>query len=299
MTNSPPLPDLLAFAAVARHRSFSRAAEEIGVSRSALSHTLRTLEQRLQLRLLNRTTRSVALTEDGADLLARLLPVLGDLDEIFADLAEQRGEPRGTLRINAPDQAARLLMRHVVPDFLALHPRMQVDLSIDGRFVDIVTQGFDAGVRLAEAVPQDMIAVPFAGPLRFVAVAAPAYLAQHPAPHVPADLAAHRCIRQRLPGGSFYQWEFERDGRAETVDVPGVLTLNNNPLMAEAAAAGLGIAYVPETVARDALEAGRLQLVLEPFCPPSPGLCLYYPGRRHVPAGLRAFITLLKQRLPD
>ncbi len=298
MTNSPPLPDLLAFAAVARHRSFSRAAEEIGVSRSALSHTVRTLEQRLGVRLLNRTTRSVAPTGDGAELLSRLLPVLGDLDEIFADLAERRGEPAGTLRINLPEQAARMMLRHVVPEFLERHPRMQVDLSIDGRFVDIVTQGFDAGVRLAESVPQDMIAVPFAGLLRFVAVAAPGYLAQHPAPQVPADLAGHRCIRQRLPGGTFYQWEFEREGRAETVDVPGVLTLNNNAVMVEAAMAGLGIAFVPETAAREALDAGRLQLVLEPFCPREPGLCLYYPGRRHVPAGLRAFIALLKQRLP-
>ncbi len=283
---------------MARHRSFSRAAEEIGVSRSALSHTLRTLEQRLGIRLLNRTTRSVALTGEGADLLSRILPVLGDLDEIFADLAERRGEPGGTLRINASEQAARILLRHVVPDFLERYPRMQLDLAIDGRFVDIVTQGFDAGVRLAEAVPQDMIAVPFAGPLRFVAVAAPGYLAQHPAPQVPADLSAHRCIRQRLPGGSFYQWEFERHGRAETVDVPGVLTLNNNAVMAEAAMAGLGIAFLPETVVREALDADRLRLVLEEFCPPEPGLCIYYPGRRHVPAGLRAFIALLKEKLP-
>lgn len=299
MTITPPLPDLTAFAAVARHRSFSRAAAEIGVSRSALSHTLRMLEQRLGLRLFNRTTRSVALTEAGADLLTRLAPVLGDMEAIFTDLAERQGQPSGVLRINAPESAARLLLQTVVPDFLALHSRMRLDIAAEGRLVDIVAMGFDAGIRLAETVPQDMIAVPFGGALRFLAVAAPGYLADHPAPATPAGLEAHRCIRQRLPGGTLYQWEFEREGQTLTIDVPGVLTLDHNGMMAEAAMAGMGIAYVPETVARAGLADGRLVTVLGDWCPAGPGLCLYYPGRRHVPAGLRAFIDLLRQRLPN
>ncbi len=299
MTITPPLPDLLAFAAVARHRSFSRAAAEIGVSRSALSHTVRMLEQRLDFRLLNRTTRSVALTEAGAELLARLMPVLGDLETIFDDLAERQGEPSGLLRITTPESAARLLMRSVVPEFLKRYPQMRLDLAADGRFVDIVAQGFDAGIRLSEAVPLDMIAVPFGGTVRFVAVASPDYLSASPRPAVPDDLAVHRCIRQRLPSGTPYRWEFEREGQTRNVDVQGVLTLDHNGMMVEAAVAGMGIAYVPETVAKEDLDNGTLVLVLEEWCPPAPGLCLYFPGRRHVPAGLRAFIDVLRRELPN
>lgn len=298
MTKAPPLSDLMAFATVARHRSFSRAAAEIGVSRSAISHTLRMLEQRLGLRLFNRTTRSVALTEAGTELLSRLAPLLGDLEVIFGDLEARRGKPSGILRINAPESAARLLMQQVVPEFLTTYPRMRLDLASEGRFVDIVAQGFDAGVRLAEAVPQDMIAIPFGGALRFLAVASPAYLDAHPAPTAPSELSAHRCIRQRLPGGSLYHWEFERGGRTQIVDVSGVLTLDHSGMMVEAAAAGMGIAYVPETVAWENLRSGALVPILEDWCPRGPGLCLYYPGRRHVPAGLRAFTEVLRKWLP-
>ncbi len=190
-------------------------------------------------------------------------------------------------------------MRRVAPEFLALYPRMRLDLSAEGRFVDIVAQGFDAGVRLAEAVPQDMIAVPFGGSLRFLAVAAPAYLDRHSPPQTPQDLSHHRCIRQRLLGGTLYHWEFERDGRVTSVDVPGVLTLDHSGLIVEAAVAGMGIAYVPETAAQEELAKGRLLPLLEGWCPPGPGLCLYYPGRRHVTAGLRAFIEVLRRCLPE
>lgn len=299
MTITPPLPDLMAFATVARHRSFSRAAAEMGVSRSALSHTLRILEQRLDMRLFNRTTRSVALTDGGAELLSRLVPVLGDLETIFDALAERLGEPSGVLRINGPETAIRLLMKSVAPEFLARYPQMRLDLAADGRFIDIVAQGFDAGIRLADAVSLDMIAVPFGGALRFVAVASPDYLATHPAPIDPDGLRLHRCIRQRLPSGKLYQWEFEKAGGLQTVDVPGVLTLDHNGMMVEAAIAGMGIAYVPETAAVEALVQGKLVLVLEEWCPPASGLCLYYPGRRHVPAGLRAFIDVLREHLPE
>jgi len=270
----PTLNDLAAFAAVAHHRSFRKAADALGVSRSALSHALLGLERSLGVRLLNRTTRSVAPTEAGARLLARLGPVLQDLDLALDDLAEERGGPSGTLRINANKAATLLLLRKVVPRFLARYPDVELDLVSEGRLVDIVAEGFDAGVRLAEAVP--------------------AYLAAAAPLATPDDLRRHRCIRQRLPSGKRYRWEFARHGEEIALDVPGALTLDDSNLMVEAAADGLGIAYVPESFAREMLESGHLVTVLEDWCPPIPGLALYYPRNRHVPSALRAFIDVLK-----
>ena len=290
----PSLEDLQAFSAVAEQRSFSRAADALGVSRSALSHTVRALERDLGVRLLNRTTRSVAPTDAGERLLRRLAPLLHDLDAALDAVADDSGQPRGTLRINANETTVRLLLRTVVPRFLALYPHVALDLVSEGRLIDIVQGGFDAGVRLAEAVPQDMVSVRFGADLRFLAVAAPAYLSGRRAPATPDDLHGHLCIRQRLPSGKLYRWEFERNGQEVVVDVPGALTLDHSGLMVEAAADGLGIAYVPEHTARDWLDDGRLAIVLEDWSPAIPGLCLYYPGHRHVPAGLRAFIDVLK-----
>lgn len=291
----PTLNELAAFAAIAEHRSFRKAADAIGISRSALSHALLGLEQQLGVRLLNRTTRSVSPTEAGAQLLARIKPVLKELDTAFDTLAEARGAPAGTLRINANASAARLLLRGVVPQFLARYPHVDLDLTSDGRLVDIVQAGFDAGVRLAEAVPQDMIAVRFGGDVRFVTVASPAYLAHWTVPATPDDLRQHRCIRQRLPSGKRYSWEFSRHGDEIVVDVPGALTLDDSDLMVEAAASGLGVAYVPESFAKAAIDSGRVIFVLADWCPPIPGLALYYPGHRHVPFALRAFIDVLKE----
>jgi DNA-binding transcriptional LysR family regulator len=291
----PTLNELAAFAAVAEHRSFRKAADAIGVSRSALSHALLGLEQNLGVRLLNRTTRSVSLTDAGAHLLAGIRPVLRDLDTALDRLAEARGAPAGTLRINANKSAARLLLREVVPQFLSRYPDVELDLVSDGRLVDIVATGFDAGIRLAEDVPQDMIAVKIGGDVRFVTVASPAYLAGQAAPATPDDLRLHRCIRHRLPSGKRYRWEFSKHGEEMIVDVPGALTLDDNDLMVQAAANGLGIAYVPESFARSGLESGRLVFVLSDWCPPIPGLTLYYPGNRHVPSALRAFIDVLKE----
>jgi DNA-binding transcriptional LysR family regulator len=253
------------------------------------------LEQNLGVRLLNRTTRSVSLTEAGAHLLAGIRPVLQDLDTAIDTLAEARGAPAGRLRINANKSAARLLLREVVPQFHSRYPNVEPDLVSEGRLVDIVETGFDAGVRLAEAVPQDMIAVRFGGDVRFVTVASPAYLAQRTAPATPDELRQHRCIRQRLPSGKRYSWEFSRHGEEMIVDVPGALTLDDNDLMVEAALDGLGIAYVPQAFAQKALASGRLVPVLAEWCPQIPGLVLYYPGNRHVPSALRAFVGLLKK----
>lgn len=290
----PTLADLTALAAIVAHRSFRKAANELGVSPSTLSHLMRALEASMGVRLLHRTTRSVSPTEAGQRLVERLRPVLRDLDGALAEVEAVRSRPGGTLRINANETAARLLLGSVVPAFLARYPDMALDLVTDGRLIDIVAEGFDAGVRLGEAVPQDMIAVRLGGDTRFVAVAAPAYLSARPPPQTPDGLKDHACIRVRMPSGKLYRWEFERHGQALTVDVPGPLTLDHIGLMADAAEAGLGIAYVPEQAVRSRIGRGTLATVLDDWCPSIPGLCLYYPGHRHVPPGLRAFIEVLQ-----
>lgn len=290
----PTLNDLTAFAAVAEHRSFRKAADVLGVSRSSLSHAIAGLERNLGARLLHRTTRSVAPTEAGGRLLRRLKPVLQDLDKALDAVAVDGGRPGGTLRINGGEGGMRLLLQRVVPAFVERYPHVSLDLVTDGRLVDIVEQGFDAGIRLAEAVPQDMIAVPLGEDFRFLAVAAPAYLTKAGRPGTPDDLWQHSCIRQRLPSGKLYRWEFEKHGQEIAIDVPGVMTLDHTMLMIEAAAAGLGIAYVPEIAARSRLDDGRLIALLEDWSPPVGGLRLYYPGHRHVPAALRAFIDVMR-----
>ncbi len=291
----PTLSDLESFAAIARHRSFRKAADALGVSRSALSHTLIGLERNLGVRLLNRTTRSVSPTDAGARLLERIGPVLRDFDMALDGLADERGGASGRLRLNANKGAARFLLGHVVPHFLKRYPHVELDLVCEGRLVDIVEEGFDAGVRLAEAVPQDMIAVPIGGNVRFLAVASPAYLAGRAPLIAPDDLHQHVCIRQRLPSGKRYRWEFTRRGEELSIDVPGALTLDDTDLMVQAAVDGLGIAYVPDSFARKRLKSGQLVTVLDDWCPPLPGLMLYYPGNRLVPSALKAFVDTLKK----
>ena len=292
--SKPTLSDLRAFIAVAEHRSFRRAADFLGIARPSLSHAIRGLEDSLGVRLFHRTTRSVALTEAGTRLLGRLDPLMHDLDAALEDVTGEQGHLQGQLRINGNDVAIRLLLRTVVPEFLARYPGVDLDLVAEGRLVDIVEQGFDAGIRLGEAVPKDMVAIPLGPDIRFLAVASPRYLAQRPAPEVPDALAQHQCIRQRLPSGKRYRWEFSKRGQTVEIDVPGTLTLDSNSLMVEAAIGGLGVAYVPEPYAHAALDDGRLVSVLEDWCPRIPGLSLYFPGNRHMPAGLRAFIDTIQ-----
>ena len=295
MNARPSLADLTALAAIVSHRSFRKAADELGLSPSTLSHMMRTLEAGLGVRLLHRTTRSVSPTEAGKQFVARLSPVLRDLDGALAEVAAFCGRPKGTIRINASEPAARLLLRRVIPTFLQRHPEMALDLVTEGRLVDIVAAGFDAGVRLGEAVPQDMISVRFGGDVRFVAVASPAYLRDREPPRTPDDLRHHPCIRIRLPSGKPYRWEFEQHGQELAVEVSGPMTLDDPELMVEAAAAGLGIAFVADHLAQPLVAQGALVTVLDPWSPPIPGLFLYYPGHRHVPAGLRAFIDVLRE----
>jgi DNA-binding transcriptional LysR family regulator len=294
-TSRPSLAELISFATVAAHKSFRQAADELRVSPSTLSHTIRALETRLGVRLLHRTTRSVAMTEVGQALLLRVQPLVKDLDTALGDIDNYRSKPSGALRINSNLIGARVLLQVAVPKFLARYPEMRLDLVTEGRLVDIVAEGFDAGIRLAESVPKDMVAVALGGTDRFVAVAAPAYLKKRGVPRVPLDLLQHSCIRYRMRSGRIYHWEFERRDQAVDVDVPGQLTLDEDRLMLDAAIEGLGIAFVPERAANEAIASRKLSVVLDDWCPRFPGLCLYYPGHRQVPAGLRAFVDVLKE----
>ena len=296
---STNLTDLQTFTVVARLRSFRAAALELGVSPSAISHSMRTLEERLGLRLLNRTTRSVAATVAGEHLLARLAPALLEIQGALDEVNALRDSPLGTLRINAPHAAAELVLAPLITRFLTAHPGMKVDLVTDDSFVDIVANGFDAGVRFGESLQQDMVAIPLGGPQRFIVVASPAYLAAHGRPQAPSDLPQHRCIGIRFHSGVVYRWEFARGGEQLEVEVDGALFVSDNGLMIRAAEDGLGLAYVYAQYAQAGLAAGRLCQVLEDWCPEIPGFFLYYPSRKQMPAGLKAFVELVKAGMPS
>ncbi|MBX9910690.1 MAG: LysR family transcriptional regulator [Beijerinckiaceae bacterium] len=290
----PSLPDLDAFVAVATLRSFRRAADGLGIAPSTLSHAMRALEERMGVRLLNRTTRSVSPTEAGLALLGRLQPALASLDEALGSVAPFRGSVTGTVRINAPRLTAVILLREILPAMAERFPEVAVDLVVEGRLVDIVASGFDAGVRLADSIPRDMIAVPFSDPISFVCVASPGYLARLDEPFAPDDLKRHRCIGHRVPSGKLYRWEFERAGQTAAVEVSGPLTLDDEELMVEAAVKGLGIAYVASPAAAVALAQGRVRRVLTAWTPAAERVAVYYPGHRAVPPALRAFLDVVK-----
>jgi len=281
--------------AVARLGGFRAAARELGISSTALSRALAMLEERLGVRLFNRTTRSVALTEAGEQFVAAVGPALAEIQQAMVAVNDRRGTPVGTLRLNCSVGAARAILAPVVLEYLRRFPAMNVDIVTEAHFVDIVGKGFDAGIRTADAVPRDMIAVPFGGPLSFSVVATPSYFSRHKKPRSPPQLMSHECIRARWPSGALYRWEFERRGEKLALDVPGVLTLDDPSLMRDAAIAGAGVAYLWDASVRDDLAAGRLVAVLKDWTVTSAGLCLYYPNRRNVPAALRAFIELLRE----
>ena len=291
---SRALSELHAVAAVAEHRSFRRAATALGVSASALSHAVAGLEQRLGVRLFHRTTRSVSPSEAGARFVERVRPALREIADAMETVNDFRGTPTGTLRINTSEPAAAHLLEPVILPFLERYPDMRLDIVTEGRLVDIVAGGFDAGIRLKEAVPRDMVAVPCSPALRFVVVGAPAYFERHPRLRLPADLHAHVCIRRRMPSGALLAWEFEKAGQTIAVDVDGPLTLDSGELMVAAAVRGSGLAWVNEWNAAAPLAARRLVSVLDDWCPPFAGLCLYYPSHRHMSAGLRAFVDLIR-----
>jgi DNA-binding transcriptional LysR family regulator len=288
------LPELTAFIPIAEQRSFRGAAQVLGVSPSALSHSMRSLEARLDVRLFNRTTRSVALTEAGEHLLRRVRPAVADLEDAVNEVATARSRPSGTIRISASEAGAKPIVRHVLPRFLAEYPEIHVEFVVDTRLVDIVADGFDAGIRVFEDVPRDMIAIRFGYDMRFAAVASPDYLARHEPPVIPQDLMRHRCIRFRFESGALYRWNLEYKGRNANIDVDGPMTLGNLNLMVEAALAGIGIAWVPEHLVSEHVQAGRLVQLLPEWSPSIPGLCLYYPANRHPPTALRLFAQTIR-----
>jgi DNA-binding transcriptional LysR family regulator len=286
--------DLAIFLAIANHRSFRKAAVELAVTPSALSHALRTIEERLDVRLVNRTTRGVALTEAGERLFDRIRPAFLDIDAALDDLDTFRGHPYGKLRINAPRAAAKLVLLPIVSRFLKAHPSVEVDIVIDDALIDMVSSGFDAGIRFGESIAADMIAVPIGPRHSFAVVGTPGYFEGRGRPQTPHDLKDHVCIRFRFAGGAFYHWEFERGGIELEIEVQGPLTLGDQDIMRDAVLQGDGLGYLFEDQVRDEIEAGKLVRVLEDWCPYYPGFFLYYPSRRQLPTALRAFIDFVK-----
>ena len=292
--------DLIAFAAVAQEGSFTRAAAKLGVSQSALSHALRGLEERLKVRLLTRTTRSVAPSEAGERLLAGIGPRLGEIEAELAALVGSNEKPAGTVRITASDHAAKTVLWPALEKVAADFPDIKVEIVVDYRLTDIVKERFDAGVRYGETVEKDMVAVRIGPDTRMAAVAAPSYFADRPNPRVPQDLTAHNCINLRLPTrDSLYPWEFERNGRDLRVRVDGQFVFNNVSLVLDAALAGFGIAYVPEDLIESHVAEGRLLRVLEAWCPPFSGYHLYYPSRRQNSPAFNVIVEALRHRTPS
>jgi DNA-binding transcriptional LysR family regulator len=291
------LDDLLAFLAVGRERSFTKGAAKLGLSQSALSHTIRELEARLGVRLLTRTTRSVSPTDAGERLLQVLAPRFEEIDAELAALSELRKKPAGTIRITATDYAADTVLWPKLAKFLPRYPDIKIEMIIDHGLTDIVAQRFDAGVRAGEQVAKDMIAVRIGPDLRMAVVAAPSYFRKRPEPKRPQDLIGHDCINLRLMTyGGLYPWEFEKAGREIKVRVEGQLAFNGSFQMLNAALAGFGLAYVPEDLAQPHIAKGRLKRVLEDWCAPYSGYHLYYPSRRQSSAAFSLLVEALRHR---
>jgi DNA-binding transcriptional LysR family regulator len=291
------LNDLLAFLAVARESSFTRAAAKLGVSQSALSQTIRGLEERVGLRLLTRTTRRVAPTEAGERLLRNVGPRLDEIDEELTALSELREKPSGTIRITATENAATSVLMPALERLLPDYPDIKVEIVVDYGLTDIVAEQCDAGVRPGETVARGMIAVPIAPPMRMAIVGSPAYFANRPQPRIPQDLTAHSCINLRLPThGGLYAWEFEKRRRELKVRVEGQLVFNSASLILNAALAGLGLAYLTEQQVQPYLKDGRLVRVLEDWCEPFSGYHLYYPSRRQPTPAFAMLIEALRYR---
>jgi DNA-binding transcriptional LysR family regulator len=292
----PGLAAMNAFVAVAEHASFAKAARQLGVSRSTLSTTVRGLEDRLGVRLLNRTTRSVALTEAGERFLAGLRPALDSFEAAVEAINLFRDKPTGHLRLTMPRPASKQVIEPIVTKFLAAHPGVTLEVVTDSALTDIVRDRFDAGIRPGHRLEQDMIAVRIGDDARPMVVASPEYLARHPRPQVPADLHDHNCLRQRFASGVVSRWSFEKRGKSVEVAVTGSLISSESDLAIRAALGGLGIARVPASYVESHIASKRLFPLLEDWAPRSVGFFLYYPSRRQMPAALQAFIDVLKAR---
>ncbi|CAH2604308.1 HTH-type transcriptional regulator PgrR [Rhodovastum atsumiense] len=287
--------ELVAFMAVSQERSFRRAARRLGMSPSALSHTIRSLEERLGARLLNRTTRSVAPTEAGQVLFDRLRPAIADMEGAVRDVGACQMQPRGVVRVNLPRIAACLVVTPILADFLRGYPEVRLDLVIDDAVTDVVAKGFDAGIRSGERVAQDMVAVRLTPDLRMAVVGSPAYFRHRSLPQVPRDIRDHACITYRWhETGALYRWTFDSPGGSIDVDVDSVITANDTDLLLAAALQGAGLAFLPESFVAAHIARGELIRVLDACCKPFSGFYLYYPNRTHLPAALRAFIDFIK-----
>ena len=293
----PELGEMNAFLTVAERRSFAKAAVQLGISRSRLSETIRALEDKLGVRLLNRTTRSVAPTAVGERLLARLRPLLDDFDTALDSINAFRDKPAGRLRLTVLPPAANLMLAPLLSRFLAQYPAIDLEISVDQALTDIVAGRFDAGIRPGERVERDMIAVRIGEEMRGVLVAAPDYLARHPRPTSPRDLEMHNCIRFRFPSGVIAPWHFEKKGKQVEVAVEGRLTVNDEELAIRAAVDGVGVLYTALGYAALEINAGRLVPLLEDWRPRSAAIFLYYPSRRQIPLPLQAFIEFLRENL--
>jgi DNA-binding transcriptional LysR family regulator len=287
--------ELDAVIAVARRTSFRQAALELGMSTTALSNTIGKIERLLGVRLFNRTTRSVSLTDAGRNFVEQVAPALKGIHDAMEGVRSQQDTPSGVLRINAFATAAREILAPLILEFVQRYPQVHVDLVTEGRLVDIVADGFDIGVRSADLVPSDMIAVKVGRPRRFAVVASPAYFKNAPQPIVPPDLLKHACLRIRLPDGRLYPWHFEKNGQAVQIDVKGPVTLDEASLSRIAVLRATGIGFFMESDVRDDLEAGRLVRVLEDWTPLLAPLCFYYPGRKNPSAAFRAFTEMARE----
>lgn len=294
----PGLRELSAFAAVAERRSFAKAAQELGLSRSALSETIRALETRLGVRLLNRTTRSVAPTAAGERLLARMQPLLADFAAAIDDIGAFRDKPAGRLRLTVPPPAARWLLAPLIARFLKQYPDVAIEVSVDAALVDIVAERFDAGIRGGERVARDMIGMRLSGDLRILVLAAPGYLARRPRPASPRDLAAHDCIRVHVGGGRLLPWTFERKGKRLEVAVEGTLVTNDLDFALQAALEGNGLIQLPDEQVAPYVASGQLVPLLEDWAPRTSGFYLYHSSRRQVPPALKALIDFLRANRP-
>jgi DNA-binding transcriptional LysR family regulator len=288
---------LASFAVVAKERSFTRAAAKLGISQSALSQSIRGLEERLGLRLLTRSTRSVAPTEAGQRLLATIAPSFDEIESALVALKELREKPAGTIRITAGEHAAISVLQPALKQFLPDYPDITIEIIVDYGLTDIVADGYDAGVRMGEQVAKDMIAVRIGPDMRMAVVGSPSYFEKHPPPRTPQDLAAHQCINMRLPTyGGLFAWDLEKDGREINVRGDGQLVFNNLGMRLSSALDGLGLAYIPEDQAIPHIAAGRLIRVMEDWCPYFPGYHLYYPSRRHSSLAFSLLVDILRYR---
>jgi DNA-binding transcriptional LysR family regulator len=298
LVNRTDLADFAYFIALAKHRSFRRAGLELGVSASALSHSLKGLEARLGVRLFNRTSRSVTLSSAGEELHAALAGPFDAIGTAVDALNRYRAEPAGRIRLNVLEHASSLLLGPVLPVFVERYPGIEIDVAVSNHLIDVVSQGADAGIRYGGTVPEDMVAQQLSGEIRWVVVGAPSYFDRHGVPSRPHDLHAHQCLRIRLGDDSVYHWEFEKNGEVVAIDVPGAITIDESQFALNLAISAAAVVYLPEPCVRPMVAQGLLRTVLDDWSPMGPGFHIYYPSRRQLPTGLRLLIELIREMQP-